>query len=99
MRIGYDHYEREVRVCGMRENQNQWSTGRWVRTDCCHLLESGDKLQATADIEDSSEMRRTIRARSVCRFIGQDGDGDIIVNTGNQLLTIFAEDLEKLSLL
>jgi len=98
IRIGYDSYEREVRVAGIRENRNLRTTGRWVRTDHCHVLETDDELKATANIEDSSEERRLIPIGSLCRFIGQDDDGDVVIRCGCQRFIIFADDLEHFSL-
>ena len=98
MRIGYGAYEQKVRVAGIGDDRRSWATGRWVGTDLCHLLEVGDHLMATADIEDSSHERRIIPAGSVCSFIGQDEDGDLILKSGQQQFVIFAQDLDHLSM-
>ena len=100
IRVGYGHYEKEVRVAGVKDNLNDWKVGHWVGTDRCFKLEIGDKLVAVTDITDATESRRQIPQGTECKYSGRDNDGDVLIAVGRRAarFIIFKEGIDKLTL-
>ena len=55
-------------------------------------------LVVMEDVIDSSEDRNVISTGTICKYLGMDSDGDVIIQTGVRKRIIFLEDLDKLSL-
>lgn len=79
-------------------NSGVGSTGSWIHVSRCYPLEPHDDLQAVEDVIDASEDRHVIPAGTICKFLGMDNDGDVILREGRHQSVIFLQDLDKLSL-
>ena len=99
MKIGWGDYEGQIRIARVDSYFSKVSTGRWVSTSACDLLEPGDSLRATSDIEDASEDRRDILNASVWRFDRWDEDGDAVLLRGRELRVLFRHQLVDMALL
>ena len=99
MRIGWGEYAGQVRVAKVDADFTTYSTGRWVRGSSCEMLEPGDTLRATADLEDATKSRREIVKDSVWKFVNWDEDGDVVLRSGIHERTIFKEQLVTMTLI
>ena len=88
VRVGFGHYDGEVRIVKINQPYN-FSEGRWVHASECYPLEPLDRLEVMLDVIDSSENRNVISAGTIRKYIGMDGDGDIIIQIGRRKRGIF----------
>ena len=79
IRVGYGHMLDDIRVRRLDE-ASTYTAGRWLHYQKFYLLEIGDNLTTTCDIEDSSEERILIHSGASCSFSGYDSEGDVILD-------------------
>ena len=100
-RIGYGSYLREVRVRRLNE-PNTFTAGQWVSYARLCLLEIGDNLVCTKEVEAATEDRLVIPNGTVCRFAGLDDEDDVLLDirsaNGYSRRIVFFEDFRWFSL-
>ena len=101
VRIGYDSYINEVRVRRLNE-PTTFSAGRWVNHARLHVLEIGDIVIATNQVQVATVDGFLIPVGTACRFAGLDKDDDVLLDvhtaTGHSGLLVLFEDFRWFSL-